>query len=149
MKNFINYSLPIMATAAILTFFASCDKTKETAKTDETLPSLQTESFTPCHSNQDPEAKSLTDQDSVVVTYNNGTILVTHFHLTVPCDFTTVGARIAQNNDTIRVYEHSDGGNVNCICKTDHTFRITNVKGTRTLILENCYPMYCQTFDFQ
>lgn len=139
------FFIPFAAILLTALFFATaCKKDKE----NSTL-NVSTVSFTPCHDSRAPYEKDLHDADSVVVSYSNGTVTVTHFYLTISCDFSYVAARVTQNNDTIRVDEYSDGGYVDCVCETNHTFQINNVKGTRTLVLEDCYPIYCQTFNFQ
>ena len=144
-------AIPIMGMVlAGLVFAASCKKEKngntnvatETGDSDAQLTEI---SFTPCtHHNSD---KGIYNPDSVVVSYRYGSVTVTHYNLTVTCGFTTVGSRITKSNDTIRIVEYDDGM-ANCICETNHTFRINNIKGRWTLILENCNPMYCHTYNF-
>ncbi|MBR0074084.1 MAG: hypothetical protein IJP95_09640 [Bacteroidales bacterium] len=123
-----------------LIFAVSCKKEKnDVYATNDT--------FTPCHSYNGTD-KGLYNPDSVAVSYSNGTVTVTHYNLTVNCGFTTVGSRITKSNDTIRVWEYGDG-NANCVCETDHTFRINNIKGRWTLVLERCNPWFVQTYNFQ
>ena len=133
--------IPIMGMVLSgLVFAVSCKKEKnDVSATDDT--------FTPCHSYNGPD-KGFYNPDSVEVSYSNGTVTVTHYNLTVTCGFTTVGSRITKSNDTIRVWEYDDG-NANCVCETDHTFRINNIKGRWTLVLERCNPWFVQTYNFQ
>lgn len=133
--------IPIMGMVLVgLVFAVSCKKEKnDVSATDDT--------FTPCHGYNGPD-KGFYNPDSVVVSYSNGIVTVTHYNLTVTCGFSTVGSRITKSNDTIRIVEYDDGM-ANCICETDHTFRINNIKGRWTLVLERCNPWFVQTYDFQ
>ena len=122
-----------------LVFAVSCKKEKNDV-------SVADDTFTPCtHHNAD---KGFYNPDSVAVSYSNGTVTVTHYNLTVTCGFTTVGSRITKSNDTIRIWEYGDG-NANCVCETNHTFSIHNIKGRWTLVLERCNPWFVQTYNFQ
>ena len=144
-KLILKTMLPFLAVALVGVVFAtSCNKDKESAKPETS--NVSEISFTPCQGGGD---KGFGDSDSVDVTYFSGIVSVTHYNLVVPCDFTTVGTRISTSNDTMRIFEYSDGGYVDCICETDHTFRLYNLKGRWTLVLENSYPEYCQTYNFQ
>lgn len=143
-KSIFKTLLPFLAVALVGVVFAtSCKKDKNENNANElTVSDI---SFTPCHGSGD---KGFGDSDSVEVTYFSGIVSVTHYNLVVPCDFTTVGTRISTNNDTMRIFEYPDGGYVDCICETDHTFRLNNLKGRWTLVFESCRPVICQTFDF-
>lgn len=144
-KSIFKTGLPLLAVALVGVVFAtSCKKDKENAKPGS--GDVSEISFTPCHDGAD---KGIGDTDSVVVNYSNGTVTVEHYNLTVCCDFTQVGTRVTQSNDTLRVLEFGNGGYANCICSTDHIFQINNIKGRWTLVLENSYPEYCQTYNFQ
>lgn len=143
-KSIFKPLLPFLAVALVGVFFAtSCKKDKENAKPETS--NVSEISFTPCQGGGD---KGFGDSDSVEVTYFSGIVSVTHYNLVVPCDFTTVGTRISTSNDTMRILEYPDGGYVDCICETDHTFRLNNLKGRWTLVFESCDPVICQTFDF-
>jgi hypothetical protein len=144
-KLILKTLLPFLAVALVGVVFAtSCKKDKTDNQSSDAAVSEV--SFTPCQGGGD---KGFGDSDSVEVTYFSGIVSVTHYNLVVPCDFTTVGTRISTSNDTMRIFEYSDGGYVDCICETDHTFRLNTLKGRWTLVLENSYPEYCQTFNFQ
>ena len=153
-KSIFKTVLPLLAVALMGVVFAtSCKKDKENAKPGNSNVSeisftgdVSEISFTPCHDGAD---KGIGDPDSVVVNYSNGTVTVEHYNLTVSCDFTQVGTKVTQSNDTLRVLEFGNGGYANCICSTDHIFQINNIKGRWTIVLENSYPEYCQTYNFQ
>lgn len=139
MKKTVAIPIVVMFLVGLI-FAVSCKKEKNDV-------SATNDTFTPCHSYNGTD-KGLYNPDSVEVSYSNGTVTVTHYNLTVTCGFTTVGSRITKSNDTIRVWEYSDG-NANCVCETDHTFRINNIKGRWTLVLERCNPWFVQTYNFQ
>ncbi|MCR4658877.1 MAG: hypothetical protein K5650_01105 [Bacteroidales bacterium] len=98
--------------------------------------------YTPCHQDS---YKGHVHPDSVSLRYDNGTVYVTHYNLTVNCAFqeggiivymTTRGSRI-----TINEYENPDGPQADCMCETDNSFQINNVPpGTYTFVFKNWNP---------
>ena len=138
-KIFFKTFLPLVAVILVGVAVISCEKEKGSATVY-----VSDITYTHCKGN----AEKTLDNDSVVVGYSNGVVSIAHYNLDVPCDFTHVSVMKLINGDTIRISEASDGGYVDCVCHIDNFFRINNVKGIKTLVIENCYPPYCQTFNF-
>lgn len=84
-------------------------------------------------------AKDITPvNDSVAISYEEGTIHVTHYKLMVNCGFEEVHVSTAVSGDTIRINEWGEPNNANCICHIINDFDIGNVPhGTYTLVFEN------------
>lgn len=79
--------------------------------------------------------------DSVNVSYNDGTVHVTHYCLMVNCDFEEVLVNVTTSGDTIRIKENGEPSNANCICNIINEFDIENVPhGTYVFVFENWAP---------
>ena len=110
--------------------------------------SLGNVTYSACKSHTDNLAKAMDpygDPDSVTVTYDEGTLHVTHFNVLVNCAFeeTGVDVDLTQSGDTITIEEHEnrDGELDRCMCATDCTYDIKGVeKGHDVLVFKNWYP---------
>ena len=139
-KSFLKTILPLLAVVLVGGMvITSCEEEKNT----NNIPNILDITHTQCDANAEKSSHS----DSIVVNYSNGVVDIAHYNLTVPCDFANIRVRVSTNLDTIRISEISDGGYVDCICFIDNFFRINNIKGMRTIVIENCNPPYCQTFN--
>lgn len=110
-----------------------CKKEEEDSK-NLTVSNI---SYTDCISgNKDTFSKDLSDPDSIVYSYQNHTLYITHHNLTVGCG-EEVHVDVQLINDTIRISEWTDGY-VNCICKIDNSFQINDLeKGSYILNFVN------------
>lgn len=110
--------------------------------------SLGNVTYSTCKSHTDKLAKAMEpygDPDSVTVTYDEGTLHVTHFNVLVNCAFEETGAEVdlTQSGDTITIEEHEnrDGELDRCMCATDCTYDIKGVeRGHHVLVFKNWYP---------
>lgn len=100
-----------------------CKKDKEEEK-NFTVSNI---SYTDCLSeNTDDLSKALGDPDSIVYSYQNNTLYITHHNLVVGCG-EEVHVYVQHIGDTIRIAEGT-GGYVNCVCSVDNSFQINDVK---------------------
>ena len=127
----IKFALMAVATVGMLSI-SSCEKEKEA----KNLP-VSNISYTDCLSeNKDTFSKDLSDADSIVYSYQNHTLCVTHHNLIVGCG-EDVHVDVQLINDTIRISEWTDGY-VNCVCKIDNSFQINDLeKGSYILDFVN------------
>ena len=141
-KIVIKFALMAVATAGMLSI-SSCEK-EEYIKTVERKFVCYEEQFwysfscyTDCLSeNKDTFSKDLSDADSIVYSYQNHTLCVTHHNLIVGCG-EDVHVDVQLINDTIRISEWTDGY-VNCVCKIDNSFQINDLeKGSYILDFVN------------
>ena len=90
------------------------------------------------------------DQDSLIVRYEDGTVYVEHYNLTVNCGFEKVYVNVKTKGDTIRIKEWDLSDDANCMCKVINGFHIDNVPhGTYVFVIENWFPApYQETFTF-
>lgn len=97
------------------------------------------------------------DPDSINVSYANNTIFITHYNVSVNCQFKQNGVlvEIEDGGSTITIYENANPFGAatwtNCWCVIDNSFQINNVPhGTYKLVFENWTPggPYSQTFTF-
>lgn len=110
--------------------------------------SLGNVTYSACKSHTDNLAKAMDpygDPDSVTVTYDEGTLHVTHFNVLVNCVFEEVGVEVdlTQSVDTITIEEHETrtGLMADCMCSTDCSYDIKGVKkGHHVLVFKNWYP---------
>ena len=117
----IKFALMAVATVGMLSI-SSCEKEKEA----KNLP-VSNISYTDCLSeNKDTFSKDLSDADSIVYSYQNHTLCVTHHNLIVGCG-EDVHVDVQLINDTIRISEWTDGY-VNCVCKIDNSFQINDLE---------------------
>ena len=130
-KIVIKFTLMAVATAGMLSI-SGCEKEKEA----KNLP-VSNISYTDCLSeNKDTFSKDLSDADSIVYSYQNHTLCVTHHNLIVGCG-EDVHVDVQLINDTIRISEWTDGY-VNCVCKIDNSFQINDLeKGSYILDFVN------------
>lgn len=130
---------------------AACEK-NEKATTD--LANLKVSNIvsSDCllHNESNNNTKGLYNPDSMTVSYNNGTIYITHYNATVNCGFEKVNVHATISGDTIKITERSYPDDANCLCEIENSFEINNVPhGTYVILLENWEPApYCQTFNF-
>ena len=120
--------LPIMATAILAgaMFFAGCEKEKKTETGNINVSNV---SFTSCISHR------VHNQDSIVVSTNNGTIYVTHYNLEVNCGFEKIDVNTQISGDTIIVTERGVPDNTaNCLCDVNNLFQLNNVPQGRYLL---------------
>ena len=146
-KSIFKTVLPLLAVAlAGVVFATSCKKDKNENKANElTVSDI---SFTPCHHGS--EDKGFYNPDSVAVSYSNGIVYVTHYNLGVNCGWQDIEVRCHQSHDTIFVEEiEVTPVQADCMCETNNSFSINNVKGLRTMVFESCHPVICQTYNFQ
>lgn len=136
----------------LMSFFllSSCDKWGNAMKVSHI-------SYTDCKKHTDKETKAHPlwgDPDSVIISYADGSIHVTHYNLLVNCGFMEGGVVVDINVDgsTITISEHENPHSplANCDCTTDNSFQIDNVpQGTYTLVFTNWYPEpYSQSVSF-
>ena len=132
MKKLILKFVMLTVTTAGLLSISSCEKEKEA----KNLP-VSNISYTDCLSeNKDTFSKDLSDADSIVYSYQNHTLCVTHHNLIVGCG-EDVHVDVQLINDTIRISEWTDGY-VNCVCKIDNSFQINDLeKGSYILDFVN------------
>lgn len=105
--------------------------------------------FSDCH-NHNSDAKGYNNPDSVSISYNNGTISVTHYNLIVNCGFQKVFVNVDVDGNTIRIGEWGYPENADCICEVDNSFEINNIpRGTYNIVFENwASGTYSQTYTF-
>jgi len=147
-KSIFKTVLPLLAVALVGVVFAtSCKKDKNENKANElTVSDI---SFTPCN-HHGSEDKGFYNLDSVAVSYSNGTVYVTHYNLGVNCGWQDIEVQCRQSHDTIFVKEiEVTPVQADCMCETNNSFSINNVKGQRTMVFESCHPVICQTYNFQ
>lgn len=103
--------------------------------------------YSACKSHTDKLAKAMPpygDPDSATVTYDGGTLHVTHYNVLVNCAFeeTGIAVDLSQSGDTTTIYEHEKGDLLyRCTCATDCTYDITGVNpGHHVLVFKNWYP---------
>ncbi len=123
----------LLALAAVgMLSISSCKKEKEVKNL-----SVSNISYTDCLSeSKDAFSKDLSDADSIVYSYHNHALYITHHNLTVGCG-EDVHVDVQLINDTIRISEWTDGY-VNCICKIDNSFQINDLeKGSYILNFVN------------
>ena len=132
MKKLILKFVMLTVTTAGLLSISSCEKEKEVKNL-----SVSNISYTDCLSeNKDTFSKDLSDADSIVYSYQNHTLCVTHHNLIVGCG-EDVHVDVQLINDTIRISEWTDGY-VNCVCKIDNSFQINDIeKGSYILDFVN------------
>lgn len=110
--------------------------------------SLGTVTYSACKSYTDKLAKAMPpygDPDSATVTYDDGTLHVTHYNVLVNCAFEVTGVEVdlSQSSDTITIEEHEKRDDLlaNCMCATDCSYDIKGVNpGHRVLVFKNWYP---------
>ena len=132
----------VFLTIAVALLAAGCKKEQQGDL------SLGTVSYSACKSYTDKLAKAMPpfgDPDSVTVTYDDGTLHVTHYNVLVNCAFEVVGVEVdlSQSGDTIFIEEHETHGDLmaDCMCSTDCSYDIKGVtSGHHVLVFKNWYP---------
>ena len=131
--------------AAVAVLAVGCKKDQWSQTEDLTMGSM---TYSACKSYTDKLAKAMPpfgDPDSATVTYDEGTLHVTHFNVLVNCAFEETGVEVdlTQSGDTITIEEHEnrDGELDRCMCATDCTYDIKGVeRGHHVLVFKNWYP---------
>ncbi|MBQ6046092.1 MAG: hypothetical protein IJL38_00520 [Bacteroidales bacterium] len=131
--------------AAVAVLAVGCKKDQGSQTEDLTMGSV---TYSACKSYTDKLAKAMEpwgDPDSAAVTYDEGTLHVTHFNVLVNCVFEEVGVEVdlTQSVDTITIEEHETrtGLMADCMCSTDCSYDIKGVKkGHHVLVFKNWYP---------
>lgn len=147
MKTLQKIALILIAT--ILTITVSCKKEADGINGIEVTNIVTSE----CVFHADDKAtKSYEVPDSLAVRYNNGTLYIEHYNLTLNCGCHHAVVDVTETGDTIRINEWEGEMEVwaNCICAVNNSFEIKGVEpGRHTLVIENWYPgAYTQTFEF-
>ena len=149
--------LLIGAVFCAIGMFTACGD-KEPGDGDASKMTVSHISFTECKGHTDKEAKASPvwgDPDSVSISYDDGTVHITHYNLLVNCAFEQGGIIVDLVVDgstlTIDECDNPNGPLANCMCTTDNSFDIDNVPhGTYTLVFKNWYPEpHSQTVTFQ
>ena len=121
----------LLALAAVgMLSISSCKKEKEVKNL-----SVSNISYTDCLSeSKNTFNKDLSDPDSIVYSYENNTLYITHYNLDVPCG-NEIYVNIDKRNDTIDILEWAD--DVNCYCTVNNSFQINNLeKGNYILVFK-------------
>ena len=140
----LSRTMTFLTAAALLSgallLFAGCEKSieKDTGKY-----SVSNIKYTKCLSHSKQFQKSH-NQDSIIVTINNGTISVNHINLEVNCGFDYVIVSSQINSDTLFITETGFPTNsANCYCKVNTSFKINHVpKGKYHLCFYNGIGYY-------
>ena len=123
--------IAVLALAAVgMLSISSCEKEKEVKNL-----SVSNLNYTDCLSeSKDTFSKNLSD--SIVYSYQNQTLYITHHNLVVGCG-EELHVDVQLINDTIRIAEWTDGY-VDCVCKIDNSFQINDLeKGSYILNFVN------------
>ena len=150
-SNIISLLSAALLSGALL-LFAGCEKEKPNNKnstTDELY--IDNVHFTDCISQKKHHQKGSVNPDSITVKFENNTIFITHYYMNVNCAWQDIIVQCRLSNDSIFVNELEQCPvQADCFCETNNSFEIKNIKsGRKTLVLESCVPVYCQTFNFQ
>ena len=126
----------------------SCKKEKENndEQKDVTV-NVSDVNCTDCTESRPFDSKGLYNPDSIAYSYQNNTLYITHYNLTVSCGV-PVEVTIEQNNDTIVIIENTPPI-TNCICEVDNSFQINNIeKGTYVLKFLAADPLIILPVNF-
>lgn len=127
--NVLKTALLALASVGMLSI-SSCEKEKEVKNL-----SVSNLNYTDCLSeSKDTFSKNLSD--SIVYSYQNQTLYITHHNLVVGCG-EELHVDVQLINDTIQIAEWTDGY-VDCVCKIDNSFQINDLeKGSYILNFVN------------
>ena len=127
--NVLKIAVLVLASVGMLSI-SSCEKEKEVKNL-----SVSNINYTDCLSeSKDTFSKNLSD--SIVYSYQNQTLYITHHNLVVGCG-EELHVDVQLINDTIRIAEWTDGY-VDCVCKIDNSFQINDLeKGSYILNFVN------------
>jgi hypothetical protein len=112
-------------------------------------------SFTPCRQDN---LRSSGFSDKADVEFTGEGIQITHYHLEVTCDFTTVDVAYTLVNGVLNITEQSSPNQAKCICHTDVSYTINGISkaeinvifinGVQVYCYNENYPAEIQTTDF-
>lgn len=139
----------VLLVAVLVLTITACEK-GEKNPTETTKINVSNIVSTDCLNENGNGIKGIYESDSVFFSYQDGTLNVTHYNLSVNCGFDSVTVNVQMSGDTIIIDEYGYPDNQNCVCDINNSFQINNIpRGMYTIIMRNWTPSnYQQTINF-